>query len=206
MWHGTSARAIAADFGASVTGCDYSDLNLERAATRASAAQLELQTRFVRGSAEQLPFVEESFDVSFCECSLCLFDNPSIALEEMYRVLKPGGRIAISDFFLDAPVPGGLDNLLGQVLCVAAAPSAEGYREALARAGFEYIRIRNVNWTLADMIKRIRNRLEVLAITGTAAATVLPADWGDVAPVLVELESFISSGGAGYLIATARRT
>ncbi len=203
---GTSARTIAADFGASVTGCDFSDLNLKRAATSASAAQLEPQTQFVRGSAEQLPFAAKSFDVSLCECSLCLFDNMRTALDEMHRVLKPGGRIAISDFFLDAPVPGSLDNLLGRVLCVAGAPSAESYRESLARAGFEYVRLRIVNWTLADMIRRIRNRLDFLANTTTAAATMLPADWDDVAPVLVDLESFITSGGAGYLIATARRT
>lgn len=204
--NGSSARILAADFAASVTGCDYSELNLKRAATSASAAQLEPQTRFVRGSAEQLPFVAESFDVALCECSLCLFDDMRTALEEMCRVLKPGGRIAISDFFLEAPIPSSLDNLLGRILCIAGAPSADGYRESLTRAGFEYIRLRNVNWTLADMIKRIRNRLEVLAMTSTEAETKLPANWDDPAPVLVDLERFIGSGGAGYLIATARRT
>ena len=203
--NGTSARRIAADFGASVTGCDYSELNLKRAVTSTSAGQLEHQTRFVRGSAEKLPFAAESFDVALCECSLCLFDDRSTALAEMHRVLKPGGRIAISDFFLEAPVPKSLDNLLGRILCVAAAPSVAGYRDSLARAGFEFIRIRNVNWTLAEMIKRIRNRLGVLAATTAAVETMLPADWGDVAPVLADLERFIAGGAAGYLMATARR-
>jgi hypothetical protein len=120
--------------------------------------------------------------------------------------LKPGGRIGISDFFLDAPVPDSLDGLLGRVLCVAGAPSVAGYRDALTRAGFEYTRIRRVNWTLADMIQRIRHRFKVLATTAAAASTVLPADWGDPARVLTDLEAFIASGGAGYLIATARRS
>jgi hypothetical protein len=97
------------------------------------------------------------------------------ALQQLHFVLKPGGRIGISDFFLNAPVPRSLDGLLGRVLCVAGAPSAEGYREALTRAGFEYIRIRTVNWTLADMIRRIRHRLKLLATTNAVANTGPPA-------------------------------
>lgn len=204
--NGNSARVIAADFGATVTGCDYSAINLRRAAAAARTARQEPRTHFVRSSAEQLPFSPESFDVSICECSLCLFENMGIALEQIHRVLKPGGRIGISDFFLDAPVPSSLDGLLAQVLCVAAAQSAEGYRKALARAGFEYVRIRIVNWTLADMIQRIRHRLNLLAMAPSTPSEALPADWGDPARVLVDLENFIAGGGAGYLIATARRS
>ena len=203
--NGSSARIIAADFGAMVTGCDYSAVNLERATSAAHAAGLDRKTKFVRGSAEQLPFAPESFDVSLCECSLCLFDNMDTALLQIHRVLKPGGRIGISDFFLNAPVPGSLEGVLGRVLCVAAAPSADGYREALSRAGFEFIRIRTVNWTLADMIQRVRRRINLLATTNNTADSMLPADFGDPAPVLADLESFIASKGAGYLIATARR-
>ena len=202
---GSSARRIAAEFGATVTGCDYSAVNLERAAAASHTAGLSQKTTFVRSNAEQLPFAPESFDVALCECSLCLFGNLDTALRQIHHVLKPGGRVGISDFYLNAPVPASLDGLLGQVLCVAGAQSADGYREALSRAGFEYIRIRTVNWTLADMIQRIRHRLKLLATTTAVAATELPAEFGDPVPVLEDLESFIASGGAGYLIATARR-
>lgn len=204
--NGNSARVIAAYFGATVTGCDYSAINLKRAATASRTARLEPKTRFVRSSAEQLPFAPESFDASLCECSLCLFKDMDIALEQHRRVLRPGGRIGISDFFIDAPVPGSLDNLLGRVICVAGASSVDGYRDALTQAGFGNVRIRIVNWTLADMIQRIRHRLDLLAMAPATVATVLPGDWGDPARVLVDLEDFIASGGAGYLIATARRS
>lgn len=202
---GTSARKIAAEFGATVTACDYSAVNLERAAAGSLAAGLSRKTRFVRSNAERLPFAPGSFDAAFCECSLCLFGNMDTALQQIFHVLKSGGRIGISDFYLNAPVPGSLDGLLGQVLCVAGARSVDGYREALSRAGFEYIRIRKVNWTLADMIQRVRQRLRLLGTTDTMVATELPAEFGDPAPVLDELENFIASGGAGYLMATARR-
>lgn len=203
--NGASARIIAADFGAMVTGCDYSAINLERAVAASRTARLETKTQFVRSDAGRLPFASGTFDVSLCECSLCLFDNMDKVLEQVHRVLKPGGRIGISDFFLDAPVPESLDGLLGRVLCVAGAPSMAGYRDAFARAGFEYVRIRSVNWTLTDMIQRVRRRLNVLATTPATATAILPAAWGDPARVLTDLEAFIASGGAGYLIATARR-
>jgi len=202
---GNSTRLIAAEFGATVTGCDYSYINLERAAAASRTAQLESRTHFVRGGAEQLPFAPESFDVALCECSLCLFENMDVVLGQIRRVLKPGGRTGISDFFLNAPVPEGLDGLLGRVLCVAGAPSLHAYREALERAGFEYVKVRVVNWTLADMIQRIRQRLNRLATAPDTTGMNLPVDWGDLTPVLAELEGFITNGGAGYLVATARR-
>jgi arsenite methyltransferase len=203
--NGTSAQLLAAEFGASVTGCDYSAANVDRATLASHAAGLDHKTSFIRANVEHLPFAPLSFDVAHCECSLCLFENMASALQQIHGTLKSGGRIGISDFFLNAPVPDSLDGLLGQVLCVAGAPSADGYRAALSRAGFEFIRIRVVNWTLADMIKRIRRRLELLAKTDAGPDTALPADFGDPAPVLADLEEFIASGGAGYLIATARK-
>lgn len=203
---GTSARLVAANFGATVTGCDYSATNVQRAKQTSLAAGLNQKIQFIQADAGQLPFEPESFDVAICECSLCLFENTDAALQEIRRVLKPGGRIGISDFFLNKPVPDSLDGLLGRVLCVAAAKSANGYREALSRAGFEYIRIRTVNWTLADMIQRIRHRINLLAMANEAANTDLPVDFGDPAAVLADLEDFIARGGAGYLMATARRS
>jgi ubiquinone/menaquinone biosynthesis C-methylase UbiE len=203
---GTSARLVAANFGATVTGCDYSTINIQRAKQASHAVGLDHKTQFVIADAGQLPFAAESFDIALCECSLCLFEDMDTTLQGIHGVLKPGGRIGISDFFLNEPVPDSLDGLLGRVLCVAAAKSANGYREALSRAGFEYIRIRTVNWALADMIQRVRHRLKFLATTNATTSTGLPADFGDPVPTLTDLENFIASGGAGYFIATARRS
>jgi hypothetical protein len=200
---GNSARLITADFGANVIGCDYSSANLGRAAAAHQQGGLAARTRYVRCDAGHLPFASGSFDVVICECSLCLFEDVDTALDEMRRVLKPGGRIGISDFFLEAPIPEALDNLLGQVLCVASAPSKEAYRSAVMRSGFEFVRIRNVNWTLTDMIDRVRSRLRHLATITRTPSVQVPDNWGDPAPVLAALETFVADGGAGYLLATA---
>jgi SAM-dependent methyltransferase len=176
--NGNSARIVAAGFGASVTGCDFSAVNLQRATKASISAGLEARTSFIRGSAEQLPFDAQTFDVALCECSLCLFENLNGALAEIFRVLKPGGRIGISDFYLNAPVPAVLDGLLGQALCVTGAASADTLRQCFSQAGFEHVRLRKVNWALTEMITRVRRNLAVLT-TAVPADLTLPASWGD---------------------------
>ena len=200
---GTSARVIADSFGASVTGCDYSAVNLDRARHAASAAGLSDRTRFVRAAAERLPFAPGRFDVAICECSLCLFENKASALEQINRALRPGGRIGISDFFLNNTVPESLEGLLGRVLCITGALSKDNYRALLERAGFKFVRIRETNWALLEMSKRVRRRLHTLE-SATAFGDI-PSDWGDPSQVLRDFEQFIVSGGAGYMLATGRR-
>ena len=56
------------------------------------------------------------------------------------------------------------------------------------------------------MIERVRRRLSLPFTPSTPSGGALPASWGDPGPVLADLERFISGGGAGYLIATARRS
>jgi len=202
--NGNSARIVATSFGASVTGCDFSDINLQRAAVTSRSAKLEAHTSFVRGNAEQLPFSDRSFDVVICECSLCLFADLNVTLDEMFRVLKPGGRIGISDFYLNAPVPKVLDGLLGQALCVASADSADTLQHAFSATGFEYVRLRNVNWALTEMIVRVRRNLAIIG-TASPANLALPATWGDPLRTLAALEQFIDAEGTGYLVLTGRK-
>lgn len=201
---GNTARIVAADFGASVTGFDISRPNVHRAATVSTEAGLDEKTAFVCGSAERLPFNARSFEVVLCECSLCLFGNIDNALAEVFRVLKPGGRIGVSDFCLNAPPPKALEGPLGQALCIANASSAEALQTALSRAGFVHVRLRVVNWALTQMIDRVRRNLAVL-IAAEPADLALPASWNDPVPVLAALEQFILSNGACYVIVTGRK-
>ena len=201
--NGNSARLIAADYGAHVTACDYSLNNLLIARRTSSAAAVDPRIDYVRCDAVQLPFAVGSFDAAICECSLCLFDNPDAVLAQIHSMLSPGGRIGISDLFLNKPVPVSLNGVLGSVLCVAGARSADGYRHLLEKNGFESVRIRQVNWALTDMLQRVRHRLRALYRAG--ALDDSPGDRHETESVLSDLQRFISDGGAGYLFAVGHR-
>jgi len=201
---GNTARIVAADCGASVTGCDVSALNTKRAAVTSLEAGLENRIAFVCGHAERLPFMDQTFDAALCECSLCLFESLDIALAEIFRVLKPGGRIGVSDFYLNASVPAELNDLLGKALCIASAASEASLQQAFMSAGFEYVRVQKANWALEEMIARVGRNLNTLSRTAPADLT-LPGTWGDPSATLIALERFIASDGTGYLIISGRK-
>ncbi len=93
---GNFSRAFASTVGASglVVGIDASETMLERGAADLSRSGLE-NLCLIRGDATALPFVEASFDAVCCFAALHLLDDPLAGLDEMARVLTPGGRIAL---------------------------------------------------------------------------------------------------------------
>jgi len=84
----------AACIGASVTGLDLTPALLERARQNASIARVEVA--FTEGDAETLPYADGAFDVVLSQFGHIFAPRPDVALGEMLRVLKPGGRIAFS--------------------------------------------------------------------------------------------------------------
>jgi ubiquinone/menaquinone biosynthesis C-methylase UbiE len=74
-----------------VCGIDPSPALLDRASKRIADAHVSVS--LVRASAEQLPFADASCDAALTTWTLCSIPNPSTALAEMHRVLKPGGRL-----------------------------------------------------------------------------------------------------------------
>jgi ubiquinone/menaquinone biosynthesis C-methylase UbiE len=86
------ARAVGPD--GLVVGLDVSQTMLARAVRDTEAAGLD-QVAYVRGDAEDAPFVDQSFDAVCCFAALNLFADPYAALDSFARVLAPGGRLAI---------------------------------------------------------------------------------------------------------------
>ncbi len=92
---GTGVVAVtAAQLGAKVFGLDLSPKLLERARENAALAQVKID--FVEGDAEALPYSDASFDVVLSQFGHMFAPRPSVAIQEMLRVLKPGGTIAFS--------------------------------------------------------------------------------------------------------------
>jgi ubiquinone/menaquinone biosynthesis C-methylase UbiE len=86
------ARAVGAE--GLVVGIDVSETMLTRAVADTADAGLE-QAAYVRGDAQELPFVDHSFDAVCCFAAFHLFAEPMRALDRMTAVLTPGGRIAL---------------------------------------------------------------------------------------------------------------
>lgn len=78
-----------------ITGLDVSRTLVEIA--RAKAAEAGVDVDFRQGDAAHMPFAPESFDFVVCRAAFKNFTEPLLALKEMYRVLKPGGRALIID-------------------------------------------------------------------------------------------------------------
>ncbi len=92
---GTGVVAVtAACRGASASGLDLSPVLLERARHNARVAEVDIE--FVEGDAEALPYPDASFDVVLSQFGHIFAPRPAVALKEMLRVLKPGGRVAFS--------------------------------------------------------------------------------------------------------------
>lgn len=86
--------------GWQITGLDISQTFVEIA--QRNAAQVGVRADFRLGNASEMPFERDQFDFLFCRAAFKNFSQPVRALQEMHRVLKPGGRVLILDLRRDA--------------------------------------------------------------------------------------------------------
>jgi hypothetical protein len=109
-----------------------------RNAEKAGATNAE----FHKGTIDELPLDDASTDCIISNCVINLASDKRAVFREMARVLKPGGRVAVSDIALKKPLPPELaQDLLAYVGCIAGAVPIEEYREGLKAAGFAHVEI-----------------------------------------------------------------
>jgi arsenite methyltransferase len=97
---------------------------------------------FLKGEIEDIPLPENSVDVIISNCVINLSADKDRVLREAFRVLRPGGRFAVSDVVVRGPVPAEIRRSVELWIgCVAGALDESDYRAKLAAAGFEEIDI-----------------------------------------------------------------
>ena len=122
-------------------GIDMTDEMLERARRSAERAGLA-NAEFHKATIDNLPLDDASADCIISNCVINLAPDKRAVFREMGRVLKPGGRVAVSDIALKKPLPPEIgEDLLAYVGCIAGAIPIEGYREGLIEAGFAHVEI-----------------------------------------------------------------
>ena len=122
-------------------GLDMTDemLALARANQRKAGVT---NVEFLKGEIEHIPLPDASVDVIISNCVINLSADKDRVLAEAFRVLKPGGRLAVSDVVVRGDVPPAIRRSMELWIgCVAGALGHDEYREKLAKAGFEAIEL-----------------------------------------------------------------
>jgi SAM-dependent methyltransferase len=160
------------------------------AATRATS---------VRGDLTALPVREGSVDVVLAECVLCLVPDRQRALTEARRVLKPGGRLALSDIVVEGDLPS-LPEPVVRALCLERSRSRTEMVTAVEDAGFAVEDVRDHREALLAMREQVKDRVDyerLLPLLGDRGVDLLDG--------VEELETATEEGRVSYVSLVARR-
>jgi len=149
-------------------GLDMTDemLALARENQRKAGVQ---NVEFLKGEIEQIPLPDNTVDVIISNCVINLSADKDRVLAEAFRVLKPGGRFAVSDVVVRGEVPAAIRrNVELWIGCVAGALEEQEYRDKLAKAGFEGIDVEPTR------VYRVEDAREFLSGSGIDADAIAP--------------------------------
>ena len=153
-----------------ITGLDISNTFVEIA--RANAAKAGVRIDFRHGNASDMPFADESFDLLVCCAAFKNFTQPRRALEEMHRVLRPGGKALIVDLRRDAsqqaidqavsamhvgPVNSVITKLTFRFMLLKRAYSRSGFEQLVSQTKFRDSQIRENLIALEILLAKAQN-------------------------------------------------
>ena len=149
-------------------GLDMTDDMLALARQNQKTAGIE-NVEFLKGEIENIPLPGASVDVIISNCVINLSADKDRVLREAYRVLKPGGRFAVSDVVVRGEVPVAIRRSIELWAgCVAGALEESEYRSKLAAAGFQAVEIEPTR------IYRAEDARELLAGSGLEMESIAP--------------------------------
>lgn len=201
---GATAFLLAGEFGVTVDGVDLGEQSVAKASARAAELGVSETVRFHVGDAERLPFGDATFDAVVSECAFCTFPDKPTAAAEMARVLKPGGRVGITDVALDSTrLHEELRSLAGWVACLADARPLEEYVSILADAGLNTRLTEDHDEGLARMVRQIDDRLVAFKIAKVPALDSV--DFEAARRRTAQAAEAVRDGIAGYKLLVASK-
>ncbi|MGH7747216.1 MAG: methyltransferase domain-containing protein, partial [Candidatus Dormibacteria bacterium] len=137
------------------------------------------------------------FDAVICECALCTFPDKAQAARGFARVLRPGGRVGISDLTRVGELPLELRGLLAWVACIADAMPRAAYEARLRDAGLGIDAVETHDEALLELVGAIQQKLSAAA--WLAELGRIPLTPGDIETARSMTRSALNAVRAGLL-------
>jgi len=152
-----------------VIGVDMTSEMIARARDNAVKGGYK-NVEFRLGEIESLPVEDNTIDIIISNCVINLVPNKGKAFKEAFRVLKPGGRLMVSDIVLQKKLPDFvLESIEAYVGCIAGASTKTGYLDAIRSAGFEDVTVMDESsFPLDCMINDPTGQAILLSLKGSA--------------------------------------
>jgi arsenite methyltransferase len=170
-----SAERVGA--GGRAYGLDMTDEMLSLARENQRRAGVE-NVEWLKGTIEDVPLPDESVDVIISNCVINLSADKPRALREAARVLRPGGRFAVTDIVADPDMDEATRADMQQWTgCIAGAMTGEEFRRELAAAGFERVEVsetHRVHEQAGSAIVRATRRTRAESVAGSASQPARP--------------------------------
>ena len=213
---GASALAIARSFHCRVVGVDLGKAGVDEATRLAMGIGMDGSASFLCGDGEYLPLRPNSFDAALCECSMSLFPDKARGVAEIAGLLRTGGRLGVSDVTVEPGcLPEELRGTMGQMFCLADAPSVGGYEELLAGHGLTLIHQQDASESIMKLVGEVEGKLAAfrLLFSLQQPAPSLPTGDPSVVPDLIfqafsvvdKVKTLVANGAIGYWLFVAEK-
>jgi ubiquinone/menaquinone biosynthesis C-methylase UbiE len=197
---GGPARYFAVKYGVDVTGIDLTPERVAGANELTRLVGLSGRVQVIQGNVEAVPLADASFDVVLSQEAFLHLPHRDRAIAEAYRVLRPGGCLAFTDWTAHRELSPAERKLLWDGIAVERLESPESYRGLLAAGGFDVRQMEDLTADWAVILRERRKMFEELRGAATAAGTPAGHDAFYEAYVLfVRLVEQHALGGGRFL-------
>lgn len=168
---GGPARYLAHRYGADVTGIELTPARVAGAAELTRLVRLSDRVRVLEGNVMEVPLPDAGMDAVVSQEALLHVPDKGRALAEAFRILRPGGRLAFTDWTPDAPLSAADADLLWRGMAAQSLQSVARYRALLEDAGFRIVAVDDLTpeWgvILAERLAMYRTLREEAERAGT---------------------------------------
>lgn len=192
--YGGLARYLAGTFGCSVVALNLSEKENERARKLNKERGLEGKINVVDGSFENIPAEDNTFDVIFSQDAILHSGQREKVLQEVARVLKPGGRFIFTDPMAADDCPAGVLEPILSRIHLASLGSPAFYRETAAKFGLDEVNFEELTHQLVNHYSRVLQETEK-----NQAELTKTVDQGYVERMKTGLGHWIDGGKNGHL-------